>query len=64
MPALFAYLLAVSVLLGGGYAGLKWLTTPPEPSTTTQRLASKPPSKDKNAVASQKTDVNVPGAPS
>jgi hypothetical protein len=28
MPALFAYLLAISVALGGGYAGLQWLAAP------------------------------------
>jgi hypothetical protein len=28
MPALFAYLLAISVALGGGYAGLRWLAEP------------------------------------
>jgi hypothetical protein len=29
MPALFAYILAVVLLIGGGYAGLHWLTEPP-----------------------------------
>lgn len=28
MPALFAYLLAVGLLLGGGYGALSWLATP------------------------------------
>jgi hypothetical protein len=28
MPALLAYLLAISVALGGGYAGLQWLAAP------------------------------------
>src|ERR1700693_5595341 len=28
MPALFAYLIAVALLLGGGYGALNWLATP------------------------------------
>jgi len=33
MPALFGYLVALSILLGGGYAGLQWLATPdPRPA--------------------------------
>src|SRR4051794_17744447 len=28
MPALFGYLVAVSMLLGGAYAGLQWLSGP------------------------------------
>jgi hypothetical protein len=29
MPALFAYLLSITVFVGAGYAGLVWLTEPP-----------------------------------
>lgn len=29
MPALFAYLLSITVLVGAGFAGLVWLTEPP-----------------------------------
>lgn len=33
MPALFGYLIALSILLGGGYAGLQWLAAPdPRPA--------------------------------
>src|SRR5215212_263770 len=33
MPALFGYLVALSILLGGGYAGLQWLAMPdPRPA--------------------------------
>jgi hypothetical protein len=39
MPALFAYLLAISVALGGGYAGLRWLAAP-DSSTGQQSSAS------------------------
>jgi hypothetical protein len=35
MPALFAYIIAVVVLVGGGYAGLQWLAEPePVPVAT------------------------------
>jgi hypothetical protein len=30
LPALFAYLVAICLLIGTGYAGVVWLTTPPE----------------------------------
>jgi hypothetical protein len=29
MPAFFAYLFSIAVFVGGGYAGLVWLTSPP-----------------------------------
>src|SRR6266403_1267901 len=46
MPALFAYLLAITTALGGGYAGLRWLAAPD--STSQQSSASaKLPSKGK-----------------
>jgi hypothetical protein len=41
MPALFAYLLAVSLLLGGGYVSLHWLSAPPDASTNQRLSASK-----------------------
>ena len=41
MPALFAYLIAVGLLLGGGYGALNWLAAP-EPVKVAAR--SKPPS--------------------
>jgi len=40
MPALFAYLLVVSIVLGGGYAGLRWLSAPPHPSFRQRPSAS------------------------
>jgi hypothetical protein len=36
MPALFAYLLAVCILLGGGYGALNWLAAP-EPAKVTAK---------------------------
>jgi hypothetical protein len=56
MPALFAYLLAISLALGGGYAGLRWLVAPD--STGQQSTASaKLPNKGKKLP--EKTDSNV-----
>ena len=42
MPALFAYLIAVTVLLGGGYGALNWLATP-EPVRVVAKATPKPP---------------------
>ena len=56
MPALFAYLLAISVALGGGYAGLRWLVAPD--STGQQSTASaKLPNKGKKLP--EKADSKV-----
>src|ERR1700704_1588829 len=48
MPALFAYLLAVSLLVGSGYVSLHWLTAPPDVGTNQRphRSKSPPASKD------------------
>ncbi|MGZ3324332.1 MAG: hypothetical protein ACXU9C_25615 [Xanthobacteraceae bacterium] len=43
MPALFAYLIAVTLLLGGGYGALNWLATP-EPVKVVAKAMPKPPS--------------------
>ena len=42
MPALFAYLIAVTLLLGGGYGALNWLATP-EPVKVVAKATPKPP---------------------
>jgi hypothetical protein len=56
MPALFAYLLAITIALGGGYAGLRWLAAPD--STSQQSSASaKLPNKGKKLP--EKSDSNV-----
>jgi hypothetical protein len=41
MPALFAYLIAVGLLLGGGYGALSWLAAP-EPVKVVARAKPKP----------------------
>jgi hypothetical protein len=43
MPALFAYLIAVGLLLGGGYGALSWLAAP-EPVKVVAKAKQKPPS--------------------
>jgi hypothetical protein len=42
MPALLAYLIAVTLLLGGGYGALNWLATP-EPVKVVAKATPKPP---------------------
>ena len=42
MPALFAYLIAVGLLLGGGYGALSWLAAP-EPVKVVAKAKPKPP---------------------
>jgi hypothetical protein len=42
MPLLFAYLIAVGILLGGGYGALSWLAAP-EPVKVAAKARSKPP---------------------
>jgi hypothetical protein len=43
MPALFAYLIAVGLLFGGGYGALSWLAAP-EPVKVVAKVKLKPPS--------------------
>ena len=45
MPALFAYLLAVGLLLGGGYGALSWLAAP-EPVKVVVKAKPKQPPRD------------------
>jgi hypothetical protein len=42
MPALFAYVVAVGLLLGGGYGALSWLAAP-EPVKLAAKVKSRPP---------------------
>ncbi|MGZ5922851.1 MAG: hypothetical protein ACXWLT_13890 [Rhizomicrobium sp.] len=43
MPALFAYLIVIGLLLGGGYGALSWLAAP-EPVKVAAKAKPKPPS--------------------
>jgi hypothetical protein len=42
MPALFAYLLAIGIFIGGSYAGLIWLTSPPSARPEIHSSSSRP----------------------
>src|SRR5882762_8618418 len=54
MPALFAYLLAISIALGGGYAGLRWLVAPDNAGQQSSASAKLP-----NKGKPEKPDSNV-----
>jgi hypothetical protein len=57
MPALFAYLLAISIALGGGYAGLRWLAAPD--SSTAQHSSENGKVPNKGKKLPEKPDSNV-----
>jgi hypothetical protein len=57
MPALFAYLFAISIALGGGYAGLRWLVTPDDSAGHQSSVSAKLPNKGKNLP--EKADSKV-----
>ena len=43
MPALFAYMVAIGLLLGGGYGALNWLAAPEPVKVAAARVKPKPP---------------------
>jgi len=57
MPALFAYLLAISIALGGGYAGLRWLAAPDGSTGQRSSASAKLPNKGKKLP--EKPDSNI-----
>ncbi len=57
MPALFAYLLAISIALGGGYAGLRWLAAPDSSTDQHSSASAKLPNKGKKLP--EKPDSNI-----
>jgi hypothetical protein len=57
MPALFAYLIAISLALGGGYAGLRWLAAPDSSTGQQSSASAKLPNKGKKLP--EKSDSNV-----
>jgi hypothetical protein len=60
LPALFAYLIAVGLLLGGGYGALSWLAAPePEPVKVAVKVKPRPPRHDEAGlqVTSQRSAV-------
>jgi hypothetical protein len=58
LPALFAYLIAVGLLLGGGYGALSWLAAP-EPVKVAVKVKPRPPRHDEAGlqVTSQRSAV-------
>jgi hypothetical protein len=58
LPALFAYLIAVGLLLGGGYGALSWLAAP-EPVKVAVKVKPRPPGHDDAGleVTSQRSAV-------
>src|SRR3981189_635646 len=68
MPALFAYLLAVGLLLGGGYGALSWLAAPepvkvvakakPRPTPPYEATPLEANSSDASSLASNDSDHN------
>lgn len=62
MPALFAYLIAVGLLLGGGYGALSWLAAP-EPVKVAAKAKPKPPSAPHEAVSSKPTASEPAASP-
>jgi hypothetical protein len=62
MPALFGYLVALVLLLGGGYAGLHWLASPDDVGIH-QRIGEKPtarnlPKKSEKIEQSEQSESN------
>ena len=58
MPALLGYLVAIAVFLGGGYAGLEWLTSP-ESSRAYHSPADKLATRPKNSQRRSSAELHV-----
>lgn len=56
MPALFAYLIAVALLLGGGYGALSWLAAP-EPVKVAVKAKPKSPSRDEAKLETRSSEA-------
>ena len=57
MAALFGYLLAISVALGGGYAGLRWLAAPDSSTGQHSSASAKLPNKGKKQPEKPDSEV-------
>jgi hypothetical protein len=72
LPALFAYLVAVGLLLGGGYGALTWLGTPepvkvaakvkPKPTPHYEAIPSTTTPSDPSVASSSETNAPIGGA--
>lgn len=58
MRVLFAYVLAILAVLGGGYLGLRWLSEPPQ-ATVGQPLHTSGEMSPKRKITSERSDSNV-----
>ena len=57
MAALFGYLLAISVALGGGYAGLRWLAAPDSSTGQHSSASAKLPNKGKKLAEKPDSEI-------
>src|SRR5947208_10782524 len=65
MPALIGYMVAIVVTLGGYFAGLHWLVSPPDPWQSNPKIAQSHATPAKKRVAALKpseptADAEVP----
>ena len=60
MAALFAYLIAVGLLLGGGYGALSWLGTPEPVKVVAKAKPSPPPSQTVPVAAPTSAQASPP----
>lgn len=60
MPALVAYLTAICIFLGGGYAGLLWLATADGPPVHVSKAAPKPSKAEAAAPVIPATEQTAP----
>jgi hypothetical protein len=62
MPALFAYLIAVGLLLGGGYGALSWLAAPQPVQVAAKVKQKSPPTHTASASAPTSGQASPPQA--
>ncbi|MGZ5875796.1 MAG: hypothetical protein ACXWKP_27260 [Bradyrhizobium sp.] len=62
MPALFAYLIAVLLLLGGGYGALDWLAAPEPVKMVAKAKQPAPPPRSADDIGASSTQAIVPPA--
>src|SRR4030088_2870399 len=59
MPALFAYLIAVGLLLGGGYGALSWLAAPESVKVVAKAKPKPPPRYEASSEVTETTSLTV-----
>jgi hypothetical protein len=63
MPALFAYLIAVGLLLGGGYGAVSWLAAPEPVKLAAKHKAKQVPPSPSHDEAASETSISKADAP-